>query len=216
MKRLLVLMVSVLLLGSCNTDKTLSKKRKYDWDINYTSSKYDDNKRQYNLNKNLKSSSVQNQAEVQVSIPTVKSNQEFLASKDKVEPSVLINNYSYKELPHFIQQEKINKSFLEKVTILKNKEITKKKSITNDKQNKILKLIGTSILIFFTIIIIGFTGFLIALDGLFSRFSGFNGPGFIGLLLSILFTYLSYKAIKNTIKTFSIKNNKDDVKDSID
>ena len=216
MKRLLVLMVSVLLLGSCNTDKTLSKKRKYDWDINYTSSKYDDNKRQYNLNKNLKSSSVQNQAEVQASIPTVKSNQEFLASKDKVEPSVLINNNSYKELPHFIQQEKINKSFLEKVPILKNKEITKKKSITNDKQNKILKLIGTSILIFFTIIIIGFTGFLIALDGLFSRFSGFNGPGFIGLLLSILFTYLSYKAIKNTIKTFSIKNNKDDVKDSID
>ena len=36
MKRLLVLMVSVFLLGSCNTEKTLSKQIKYDWDINYT------------------------------------------------------------------------------------------------------------------------------------------------------------------------------------
>jgi hypothetical protein len=98
-----------------------------------------------------------------------------------------------------IQLEKVNNSYLEKVPNLKNKEITKKKSRTKDKQNKILKLIGTSILIFFTIIVISFTGFLIALDGLFSKRSGFNGPGFIGLLLSTLFTYLSYKAIKKYI-----------------
>ena len=71
-------------------------------------------------------------------------------------------------------------------------------------------------MIFFTIIVISFTGFLIALDGLFSKRSGFNGPGFIGLLLSTLFTYYSYKAIKNTIKAFSIDNNKNDVKDSTD
>ena len=100
MKRLLVLMVSVFLLGSCNTEKTLSKQIKYDWDINYTSSKYNDYKRQFNLNKNLKSSSFQNQTEVQASMPTVKNNQEFLVSKDKVVPSVLINNNSYKKLPN--------------------------------------------------------------------------------------------------------------------
>ena len=192
-------MFSVVLLGSCSSKKTLSEQIKYDWDINYNSSKDDVNERPYNLNKKLKNSSVQNQTEVQASLPSVKNNQDLLASNDKVEPSVLTNNHSYKKLPKIIQKERINNSYLEKAPILKNKEITKKKSRTKDKQNKILKLIGTSILIFFTIIIIAITGLLIALDGLFSRFSGFNGPGFIGLLLSTLFTYLSYKAIKKYI-----------------
>ena len=192
-------MFSVVLLGSCSSKKTLSEQIKYDWDINYNSSKDDVNERPYNLNKKLKNSSVQNQTEVQASLPSVKNNQDLLASNDKVEPSVLTNNHSYKKLPKIIQKERINNSYLEKAPILENKEITKKKSITKDKQNKILKLIGTSILIFFTIIIIAITGLLIALDGLFSRFSGFNGPGFIGLLLSTLFTYLSYKAIKKYI-----------------
>jgi len=192
-------MFSVLLLGSCSSEKTLSEQIKYDWNINYNSSKDDVNERPYNLNKKLKNSSVQNQTEVQASLPSAKNNQDLLASNDKVEPSVLTNNYSYKKLPKIIQKKRINNSYLEKAPILKNKEITKKKSRTKDKQNKILKLIGISILIFFTIIIIAFTGLLIALDGLFSRFSGFNGPGFIGLLLSVLFTYLSYKAIKKYI-----------------
>ena len=192
-------MFSVVLLGSCSSKKTLSEQIKYDWDINYNLSKDDVNERPYNLNKKLKNSSVQNQTEVQASLPSVKNNQDLLASNDKVEPSVLTNNHSYKKLPKIIQKERINNSYLEKAPILKNKEITKKKSRTKDKENKILKLIGTSILIFFTIIIIAITGLLIALDGLFSRFIGFNGPGFIGLLLSTLFTYLSYKAIKKYI-----------------
>jgi len=199
MKKFIVFKFSVVLLGSCSSEKTLSEQIKYDWDINYNSSKDDVNERPYNLNKKLKNSSVQNQTEVQASLPSVKNNQDLLASNDKVEPSVLTNNHSYKKLPKIIQKERINNSYLEKAPILKNKEITKKKSRTKDKQNKILKLIGTSILIFFTIIIIAITGLLIALDGLFSRFSGFNGPGFIGLLLSTLFTYLSYKAIKKYI-----------------
>ena len=199
MKKLIVFIFSVLLLGSCSSEKTLSEQIKYDWDINYNLSKNDVNERPYNPIKNLKNSSVQNQSEVQAILPSVKDNIDLLASNDKVEPSVLTNNHSYKKLPKIIQKERINNSYLEKAPILENKEITKKKSITKDKQNKILKLIGTSILIFFTIIIIAITGLLIALDGLFSRFSGFNGPGFIGLLLSTLFTYLSYKAIKKYI-----------------
>ena len=186
-------------MGSCSSEKTLSEQIKYDWDINYNLSKDDGNERQINVIKNLKNSSLQNQTEVQASLPSVKNNIDLLASNDKVEPSVLTNNHSYKKLPKIIQKERINNSYLEKAPILENKEITKKKSRTKDKQNKILKLIGTSILIFFTIIIIAITGLLIALDGLFSRFSGFNGPGFIGLLLSTLFTYLSYKAIKKYI-----------------
>lgn len=188
-----------MILGSCSLDKTLSEQIKYDWDINYNSSQDNGNERQYKLNKGLKNSSVQNQTEHQISLPTVENNQDLLVSYDKVEPSVLTSNYSYKKLPKIIQKERINNSYLEKATILNNKEINKKKSRTKDKQNKILKLIGTSMLIFFTIIIIAFTGLLIALDGLFSKRSGFNGPGFIGLLLSTLFTYFSYKAIKKYI-----------------
>ena len=199
MKKLIVFIFSVLLLGSCSSEKTLSEQIKYDWDINYNLSKDDGNERQINVIENLKNSSLQNQTEVKASLPSVKNNQDLLASNDKVELSVLTKNHSYKKLPKIIQKERINNSYLEKAPILKNKEITKKKSRTKDKQNKILKLIGTSILIFFTIIIIAITGLLIALDGLFSRFSGFNGPGFIGLLLSTLFTYLSYKAIKKYI-----------------
>ena len=217
MKRLLVFVLLAVLIISCSSKKILSvRKIAHSGVINNLASQYDFSEKQYGTLNNSKNSSAKNLSKVEASIPSSKNNPDFLASKDRIEPSVLINNYSYKELPHFIQKEKINKSFLEKVPILMNKEITKKKSITNDKQNKILKLIGTSILIFFTIIIIGFTGFLIALDGLFSRFSGFNGPGFIGLLLSILFTYLSYKAIKNTIKTFSSENNNGDIKESSD
>ena len=216
MKKLIVFILSVVLFGSCSSKKTLSEQMKYDWDINYNLSKDNSYEKQYNLNKNFKNSSVLDQTEFQVSLQKVENNKDLLASKDKVEPSVLTNNYSYKKLPKIIQKERINNSYLEKVPILKNKEISKKKSRTKDKQNKKLKLIGTSILIFFTIIIIAFTGLLIALDGLFSRFSGFNGPGFIGLLLSTLFTYYSYKAIKNTIKAFSSDNSKNNVEESTD
>ena len=64
-------------------------------------------------------------------------------------------------------------------------------------------------MIFFNIIIL-ITWLIIDLDGLFRNF----GLGFMGLLISILFTYLSYKAIKNTIKAFSVENNNGDIKES--
>ena len=68
-------MFSIMLLGSCSSEKTLSEQIKYDWDINYNSSK--DDERPYNSNKNLKNSSVQNQTEVQASLPSFKNNQDF-------------------------------------------------------------------------------------------------------------------------------------------
>ena len=213
MRRLLVFVFSVVLLGSCSSKKILSvRKIAHNGVINNIASQYDFSQKRFSTSNNSKNSYVKNLPEVEVSIPTVKNNKDLLASKDKVGPSVLTNNYSYKKMSHFIRQEKINKSFLEKVPILKHKKFTKKKSITKDKKNKILKLIGTSILIFFTIIIIGITWLIIAFDGLFRSF----GLGFMGLLISILFTYLSYKAIKNTIKAFSVENNNGDIKESSD
>ena len=213
MGRLLVFVFVVVLLGSCSSKKILSvRKVAHNGVINNIASQYDFSQKRFSTSNNSKNSYVKNLPEVEVSIPTVKNNKDLLASKDKVGPSVLTNNYSYKKMSHFIRQEKINKSFLEKVPILKHKKFTKKKSITKDKKNKILKLIGTSILIFFTIIIIGITWLIIAFDGLFRSF----GLGFMGLLISILFTYLSYKAIKNTIKAFSVENNNGDIKESSD
>ena len=213
MKKLLVFVFAVVLLGSCSSKKILSvRKIAHNGVINNIASQYDFSQKRFSTSNNSKNSYVKNLPEVEVSIPTVKNNKDLLASKDKVGPSVLTNNYSYKKMSHFIRQEKINKSFLEKVPILKHKKFTKKKSITKDKKNKILKLIGTSILIFFTIIIIGITWLIIDLDGLFRNF----GLGFMGLLISILFTYLSYKAIKNTIKAFSVENNNGDIKESSD
>ena len=213
MRRLLVFVFAVVLLGSCSSKKILSvRKIAHNGVINNIASQYDFSQKRFSTSNNSKNSYVKNLPEVEVSIPTVKNNKDLLASKDKVGPSVLTNNYSYKKMSHFIRQEKINKSFLEKVPILKHKKFTKKKSITKDKKNKILKLIGTSILIFFTIIIIGITWLIIDLDGLFRSF----GLGFMGLLISILFTYLSYKAIKNTIKAFSVENNNGDIKESSD
>ena len=212
MSRLLVFVFALILLGSCSSKKILSvRKISNNGVINNIASQYDFSQKQYSALNNTKNSSVKNLSEVEASVPTVKNDKDLLASKDKVEPTALINNYSYNS-PQIALHEKINKSFLEKVPILKHKEITKKKSITKDNQNKILKLIGTCILIFNTIIIIGITWLIIAFDGLFRSF----GLGLYGLLISILFTYLSYKAVKNTIKAFSSENNNGDTKESSD
>ena len=210
MKKLIVFIFSVLLLGSCSSEKTLSEQIKYDWDINYNLSKNDFNERPYNPIKNLKNSSVQNQSEVQAILPSVKNNQDFLASKDKVKPSVLKNNYSYKKLPQIIQYEKINKSLLEKVQILDKKSSSLKASKTKAKKNKILWIIGTSLMISLTFITSFITGIVLAFDGLF------NEAGLSLSLLSTLFIYLSYKSVKKTVKAFSSDNNKNDIKDSID
>ena len=206
MKKLIIFMFSIVLLGSCSLEKALSEQIKYDWDINYNSSKVDGSEIPYNLNENLKNSSVQNQSEVQASLPSSKNNQEFLASNDKVEPSVLKNNYSYKKLPLIIQYEKISKSLLEKVQILDKKSSSLKKA----KKNKILWIIGTSFMISLTFITSFITGIVLAFDGLF------NEAGLSLSLLSTLFIYLSYKSVKKTVKAFSIDNNKNDIKDSID
>ena len=139
MKRLLVFVLLAVLIISCSSKKILSvRKIAHNGVINNIASQYDFSQKQYSTLNNLKNSSAKNLPEVEGRITPVSNNQDFLASKDKVEPSVLTTNYSHKELPHFIQQEKINKSFLGEVPILKHKENTKKKSKTKDKQYKTL------------------------------------------------------------------------------
>ena len=139
MKRLLVFVLLAVLIISCSSKKILSvRKIAHNGVINNIASQYDFSQKQYSTLNISKNSSAKNLSDAEGSIPSVSNNPDFLASKDKIDPSVLTTNYSHKELPHFIQQEKINKSFLGEVPILKHKEITKKKSKTKDKQYKTL------------------------------------------------------------------------------
>ena len=130
MKRLLVFMLLAVLIISCSSKKILSvRKIAHNGVVNNIASQYDFSQKRFSNSNNSKNSSVKNLYVVEAIITPVSNNQDLFASKDKVETSALINNYSYRKLPHFIQQEKINKSFLEKVPILKHKETPNKDSV---------------------------------------------------------------------------------------
>ena len=201
MKKLIVFMCSLVILGSCSSEKTISEQIKYDWDINYNSSQDDGNERPHKFNKNLINSSFQNQKEHQISSPTVKNNQDLLASNDKVEPSVLISNYSYKKSPKIIRKEKIYKSFKEKSQIFKDEKIVNKKFKINDKTKKILKIIGASILI-------GFTGYFSLITILYMLFEGLTGASVLLLLISTLLIFLCSFFVKKITKS-NTKDKKD-------
>ena len=202
MRKVVVFMFSIVLFGSCSSEKTLSEQIKYDWDINYNSSQDNGNERPYNFYKNLKNSSVQNQTEHQISLPTVKNYQDLLASNDKVNSSVLTNNYSYKKLTKIIQKERIYKSFNEKPQFFEAKKISANKSKIKDKKNKILWIIVSVVFIAATI-------FMSLLSLLFFSF-GFPIDAVIGLSISLILGYLSFRAVKKTTES----NSKDDNKDS--
>lgn len=189
-------MFSVVLLAGCRSEKTLSEQIKYDWDINYNSSKDDGGEKQYNLNKNLKNSSLRNQTEDNPSLQSINLYQDFLASKDKVECSVLTNNYTYKKLPQIIKNEKIYKSFNEKAQIFENEKITNKKFKINDKTKKTLKIIGASILI-------GFTGYFSLITIFYLLFEGLTGISLLLLLISTLLVFLSSFFVKKITKSIS-------------
>ena len=201
MKKLIVFMCSLVILGSCSSEKTISEQIKYDWDINYNSSQDDGNERPHKFNKNLINSSFQNQKEHQISSPTVKNNQDLLASNDKVEPSVLISNYSYKKSPKIIRKEKKYKFFKEKSQIFKDEKIVNKKFKINDKTKKILKIIGASILI-------GFTGYFSLITILYMLFEGLTGASVLLLLISTLLIFLCSFFVKKITKS-NTKDKKD-------
>tara|TARA_Y100001954_G_C15699055_1_gene546786 strand:- start:88 stop:693 length:606 start_codon:yes stop_codon:yes gene_type:complete len=186
-------MLMTVLIISCSSKKILSvRKIAHNGVINNVASQYDFSQKRYSALNNSKNSSAKNLAEAEASIPTVKNNLDFLASKDKVDPSVLTPNYSQKELTHFVQQEKINKSFLGEVPILEYKEITKKKSKTKDKQNKIF-LILLSIVCFIGYV---FMALVFAWNLLFGSFV----IAAVSLLISIIFFFLGLRCMREAQK----------------
>ena len=176
MKRLLVFMLLAVLIISCSSKKILSvRKIAHNGVINNIASRYDFSQKQYSTLNISKNSSAKNLSEVEASITAVTNNQDFLASKDKIGPSVLTTKYSHKELPHFIQQEKINKSLLGEVPILKHKEITKKKSKTKNK-----------ILLILVLIILGLSSILMGLISVWGIYVGITGLSSLPILSTIL------------------------------
>ena len=200
MNRLIIFVFSVVLFGSCSSKKVLSEQIKYYWDINYNLFKDDGNEKPYNVIKNLKNSPLENQTEVQTCLPSVKNKQDFLASNDKVEPSVLINNYSYNS-PQIIQNERINKPLNEKPQIFENEKSSAKKSKIKDKKNKILWTIVSVISIGLGIFMSLFTALLFAF--------GETIGGVVCLLMSILLAFISYFSLRIVIESNSkVKKNK--------
>ena len=194
MKRLLVFMLLAVLIISCSSKKKLSvRKIAHNGVINNIASQYDFSQKQYGTLNNSKNSSAKNLSDAEGSIPSVSNNPDFLASKDKIDPSVLTTNYSHKELPHFIQQEKINKSFLGEVPILKHKEITKKKSKIKDKQNKIL-------LVLLSIVTLIGSVFMFGLALYFLFFESFVIAA-ASLLISLILWYLSFRVFMKAINS---------------
>ena len=194
MKRLLVFMLLAVLIISCSSKKKLSvRKIAHNGVINNIASQYDFSQKQYGTLNNSKNSSAKNLSDAEGSIPSVSNNPDFLASKDKIDPSVLATNYSHKELPHFIQQKKINKSFLEKVPILKHKEITKKKSKTKNKQNKIL-------LVLLSIVTLIGSVFMFGLALYFLFFESFVIAA-ASLLISLILWYLAFRVFMKAINS---------------
>ena len=199
MKKNLTYILLFLIFICCSSEKPLSiKKLKYDWIVNYIESQDYGTETLHNLHSNLINSSLQNQTEVQTSLPSVKNNQDFLASNDKVEPSVLKNNYSYKS-PQIIQNEIINKSFLEEPKIIEKS--SSKKSKIKDKKNKILWTIVSVISIGLGIFMSLFTALLFAF--------GETIGGVVCLLISILLAFISYFSLRIVIESNSkVKKNK--------
>ncbi len=194
MKRLLVFMLLAVLTISCSSKKILSvRKIAHNGVINNIASRYDFSQKQYSTLNISKNSSAKNLSEVEASITAVTNNQDFLASKDKIGPSVLTTKYSHKELPHFIQQEKINKSLLVEVPILKHKEITKKKSKTKNKQNKIL-------LVLLSIVTLIGSVFMFGLALYFLFFESFVIAA-ASLLISLILWYLAFRVFMKAINS---------------
>ena len=194
-------MLLAVLIISCNSKKILSvRKIAQNGIINNIAAQYDFSQKQYSTLSNLKNSSVKNLSEVEASIPIVKNNPDFLASKDKVEPSVLVNNYSYNS-PQIIQNERINKSFNEKPQIFENEKSSAKKSKIKDKKNKILWTIVSVISIGLGIFMLLFTALLFGF--------GETGPGVVTLLMSILLAFISYFSLRIVNESNSkVKKNK--------
>ena len=87
MKRLLVFVLAIVLFGSCSSKKILSvRKIAHNGVINNIASQYDLSQKQFSTLNNSKKNSAKNLSDVEASITPVSNNQDFLASKNKIEP----------------------------------------------------------------------------------------------------------------------------------
>ena len=184
-------------MGSCSSEKTLSEQIKYDWDINYSSSKDDVNERPYNPIKNLKNSSVFNQTDANPNLSLLPEDQNLTASKDIVESIDLKNTYRYKNLTKTIQN---NKSFLDKSPTFEKKNSSNKSKI-KDKTKKILWILACLV---FSVA----AGFMTLISLLFFAL-GLPADGVVGLLICIILYYLIYKSLEKIRESNSKDNNKD-------
>ena len=201
MKKIFTYILLFFIFLGCSSEKPLSiKKLKYEWQINYIASQDYGTETPYNLHSNLINSSLQNQTKVKTSLHSVNNNKDFSASNDKVEPSFLKNNYSYKS-PQIIQNERINKSFNEEPQIFENEKSSANKSKIRDKKNKILWTIVSVISIGLGIFMSLFTALLFAF--------GETIGGVVCLLISILLAFISYFSLRIVIESNSkVKKNK--------
>ena len=210
-------MLIAVLIISCSSKKILSlRKIAHNGVINNIASQYDFSQKQYSTLNNTKNSSAKNLSDVETSITPAGNTRDFLASNDKVEPSVLKNNYSYKSL-QIIQNKRINKSLNENLQIFENK----KSSLNNSKvKNKIRINLGQVLLLTLTTIVSLFT-FLVVLGygwfyygNFFQRI--FTPLGSIFLLISSTLIYCSFRSIKKMKESNLKDDNKDEVNESTD
>ncbi len=184
MRILLLLMFSIVLLGSCSSEKKLlTEKTKYNWDISYVQSEdFTDN-------------DLIVKSKLKVVNREPKENKLF-ASSEKIIKSHLLNDLE-------TDLEKINKS-LYKDLLVNNKKCESdeiEKSDNEDRDGFILNLIGVS----FLVLITGLDVFL----ALFSiAFDGFYGVSLIFFFSSLILTYLSINAVRKLNEKYPKKKSK--------
>ena len=193
MKKLLVLIFSLLLLGSCTSEKKLlTEKTKFNWDISYVQSEdFTDTLNSYSFTEN----DIIVKSKLNVENQEPKENKLF-ASSEKIIKSHLLNNLE-------TDLEKINKSLYKDLLVNNKKYVNDEieKSDNKDRDGFIMNLIGVS----FLVLITGLDVFLALLS---IAFDGFYGVSLIFFFSSLILTYLSINAIKKLNEKYPKKKSK--------
>ena len=193
MKKLIVLLFSLLLLESCTSEKKLlTEKTKFNWDISYVQSgDFTDTLNSYSFTEN----DIIVKSKLNVENQEPKENKLF-ASSEKIIKSHLLNNLE-------TDLEKINKSLYKDLLVNNKKYVSDEivKSDNKDRDGFIVNLIGVS----FLVLITGLDVFLALLS---IAFDGFYGVSLIFFFSSLILTYLSINAVKKLNEKYPKKKSK--------
>mgnify|MGYP003686712615 CR=1 FL=1 len=193
MKKLIVLIFSLLLLESCTSEKKLlTEKTKFNWDISYVQSgDFTDTLNSYSFTEN----DIIVKSKLNVENQEPKENKLF-ASSEKIIKSHLLNNLE-------TDLEKINKSLYKDLLVNNKKYVSDEieKSDNKDRDGFIVNLIGVS----FLVLITGLDVFLALLS---IAFDGFYGVSLIFFFSSLILTYLSINAVKKLNEKYPKKKSK--------